>query len=99
MSYDGGRVTYDTRRILSAVAGWLALAAMLVLAPFFLASGLLAPLWGVVAIMLIWVGLFVLGVMLLLRRRPLWVLPIPVIALGLWWLVMSSGEQFLGWTA
>jgi hypothetical protein len=98
MTSDAGPATTGAGRILSYVGGWLAIVAMLVLAPFFLASGLMAPLWGVIIIMAIWVGLLVLGIVLLVKRRPLWVLPIPVLALGLWWLIMSLGGYFLGWT-
>jgi hypothetical protein len=89
----------DVGRVLSYVAGWLGIAGMLALAPFFLASGLMAPLWAVVVLMLLWGCLSALGILLLVRRRPLWALPIPVVALGLWLLVMSLGEVFLGWTA
>src|SRR5690349_7009157 len=46
-----GRSGRDVGRILSYVGGWLGIAAMLVLAPFFLATGLMAPLWGVVLVM------------------------------------------------
>lgn len=96
MSMPGVR---DAGHILSYVAGWIGIAGMLALAPFFLASGLMAPLWAVVVLMLVWAGLSALAIALLARRRPLWAFPIPVVALGLWWLVMTLGESFLGWTA
>ncbi|HET9648041.1 MAG TPA: hypothetical protein VFP34_07395 [Microlunatus sp.] len=99
MSYDTGRSTGDAGRILSWVGGWLAMTAMLVLAPLFLASGLMAPAWGVVVIVGVWVALFVLGILLMVKRRPVWVVPIPIAAALLWWLLLSLGEHFLGWSA
>jgi hypothetical protein len=34
-----------------------------------------------------------------LRRRPLWTLPLPVIAAVIWFGGLSAGEAWLGWTA
>ena len=56
-----------------------ALAAMLGLAPFFVASGLMAPGRAVVVLVVIRVALFVLGCSWI-RREPLWVIPRPFIA-------------------
>lgn len=79
------------------VLGGLALAATVALAPFFLASGLMAPGWAVALFIAIWVALVVLGA-LLVRRRPLWVIPIPFAAALIWLGGMSAGEAWLGWT-
>jgi hypothetical protein len=76
----------------------LALAAMLALAPFFLASGLMAPGWAVTLFLVVWLGLFLLGVVWI-RRRPLWVLPLPFVAALIWLGGMSAGGAWLGWTA
>jgi hypothetical protein len=80
------------------VAAAVAMLALLAMAPFFFAAGLLAPSWAVVVFVLCWVTLFVLGC-LWLRRRPLWTLPLPVIAAVIWFGGLSAGEAWLGWTA
>ncbi len=87
----------DTRTVVKYVLGVLALVAMLVLAPFFLASGLMAPGWAVVVFSVIWVALFVLGC-LWIRRKPLWVIPVPFVAAAIWLGGMSAGGAWLGWT-
>lgn len=80
------------------VASVAGLAMMLVLLPFFLASGLMAPPWGVALLIAVWLGLFVLGVRSY-RSRPVLVLLLPVVAAGIWVAVMAGGEATLGWTA
>ena len=87
----------DTRTVVTYVLGALALVAMLVLAPFFLASGLMAPGWAVVVFSVIWLALFVLGC-LWIRRKPLWVIPLPFVAAAIWLGGMSAGGAWLGWT-
>ena len=64
----------------------------------YLASGLVAPLWGIAVL---WVG-WLLGLWLtisLFRRRSAWGLAMPVAALAFWWLVITLGESMFGWTA
>jgi hypothetical protein len=90
-------MTQDTRTIVRYVLGALALVAMLVLAPFFVSSGLMAPGWAVVVLVIIWLALFVLGC-LWIRRKPLWVVPLPFVAAAIWFGVMSAGGAWLGWT-
>jgi hypothetical protein len=99
MSVSEGRTTGGAGQMFAWVGAWLAVTAMLVLAPFFLASGLMAPLWGVVVVVVMWAALSALAIVLLVKRRPLWVLPLPVLAVGFWWLFLSLGGKFLGWTA
>lgn len=99
MGSEAGWSTGDAGRIVSFVLGWVGIAAMLAIGPFYLAAGLMAPLWAVVVLVAIWLGLFALAIVLIVRRRPLLILPVPVAALGLWWLVLTLGERFLGWTA
>jgi hypothetical protein len=88
----------DTRTVVKYVLGALALVAMLVLAPFFIASGLMAPGWAVAVFIAIWVVLFGLGCVWI-RRRPLWVIPLPFVAAAIWLGGMSAGGEWLGWTA
>ena len=87
----------DTRTVVVHVLAALALAAMLALAPFFLASGLMAPGWAVTLFIVIWLALFVAGC-LWIRRNPLRVVPLPFVAAAIWLSGMSAGEAWLGWT-
>jgi hypothetical protein len=89
----------DTRTVVKYVVGGPALAAMIVLAPFFLASGLMAPGWAVATFIAIWIVLFGLGVLWVIRRRPLRTIPLPFVAAIVWFGGMSAGETWLGWTA
>ena len=81
------------------VAFWLAVALQLAVAVFpYSASGLVAPLPGLIVLALIWIGLFVF----LWRWRPRnqWLyLLVPVAAVALWFAVLTIGERVFGWTA
>lgn len=88
----------DARRAVVPGLGILALAAMVALAPFFFASGLMAPGWAVVTFVAVWLVLFVAGC-LWIRRHPARVIPLPLLAAGVWFGGMSAGEAWLGWTA
>ena len=87
----------DTRTTVKYVLAALALAAMIALAPFFFASGLMAPGWAVALFIVIWLALFVVGC-LWIRRKPLWVIPLPFVAAAVWLGGMSAGGAWLGWT-
>lgn len=80
------------------IAAGLAMAAMVVIGFFYLSSGLVAPLWAVIGLLIIWAGLVVVGIVWF-RRRPLRVLVLPVIAVVVWFTVITLGERLLGWTA
>ena len=73
------------------------MAVMLVIGFYYLASGLLAPLWAVAILLVIWLALFVLGCVWF-RRHPLRVLAIPLAAVVIWYGTISAGGAFLGWT-
>jgi VIT1/CCC1 family predicted Fe2+/Mn2+ transporter len=88
----------DRRRGAKYAAGVLALAAMLAIAPFFFASGLMAPGWAVGVFIAAWLVLFGLGCFWI-RRKPLRVVALPFIAAAIWLGGMSAGEAWLGWTA
>ena len=67
---------------------------------FFLyaASGLLAPWWAVVVLLVLWALLLFLATAWW-SLHPTWVPWIPVFAVGLWFVVMNAGGAWLGWTA
>ena len=88
----------DRARVASLVGAGLAMAALAVIGVFYAAAGLVAPLWAVVALMILWGMLVVLGIRWF-RRMPLRVLPLPIVAVLVWLCVITLGEQLLGWTA
>lgn len=65
---------------------------------YYLASGLVAPLWAIALLGAWWVVLTVIGVRLV-RHRSYLVLLVPVVAAATWWGVMVFGGSVLGWTA
>ena len=77
---------------------WALLAAVLhaVAGFFYLASGLVAPLWAIVVLLAIW---FVLVWQLWRLRRSPYSLLIPVAAAAIWFTILTLGERFLNWTA
>lgn len=76
----------------------LAALAHLVVGFFYLVSGLVAPLWAIVALLVWWVVLAWWLVRLALRRS-WWTPAVPVVAFGTWVAVLTLGERLLGWTA
>ena len=68
-----------------------------VAAIFVAASGLMMPLWAVVAMWVVWLA--GLAVQLRHRRHPLVVLGVPVAVGAVWLLTGTIGEALLGWTA
>lgn len=63
---------------------------------WFAASGLLAPLWAVIGLLVLWAATVVFG-FVLRRRRPWLVLILPVALMIIWFAVMYAGEAWLGW--
>ena len=64
----------------------------------YLAAGLVAPLWAVLALWALWLVLLWVLVRVW-KRRPLLALVVPPVALGLFFAVITAGEQLLDWTA
>ena len=79
-------------------AAVVAAAAQLVAEFFYLASGLVAPLWAVALLLVWWAVLTVAGVRLV-RNRSYLVLLVPVAAAATWFGVLWFGGEVLGWTA
>lgn len=84
----------DMRRV-GAIIG---LAGMAAIGLLYFVSGLLAPGWAVITLCALWVVMVVLCIRWF-RGRPLLVLAMPFIAFAIWWLAMTLGDVFLGWTA
>ena len=85
-------------RAIGHVVATLGMLLLLVALPFYLASGLTAPMWAVVGLLSVWVALFLLGIRWF-GQHPYRVLSLPFAATGIWFAAMYSGEIFLGWTA
>ena len=79
------------------VVSGLGIVLLLVELPFAAASGLMAPLWAVVLILLVWLALFVQA-WRWFRTRPWLVLALPFVGAVLWFGVLTFGGQVLGWT-
>ncbi len=65
---------------------------------FYLASGLVAPLWAVIVLDVWWIVLAVVLVRMAMRRS-WWTPLVPLVALATWYLVLWIGNDVLGWTA
>ena len=82
----GGRFAVVAGFVLQAVAG-----------VFVISSGLMMPMWAIVALAGFWFAALVVAVRR--RHRPLAVLLTPVVTFAVWFLTGWAGETFLGWTA
>lgn len=67
---------------------------------FFLnaASGLLAPWYGVVVLLLVWLGLLLLGFRWW-TPHPVRLALLPVVSLVVWFGIVIAGDVWLNWTA
>ena len=84
-------------RVIPVAAVAVAGALQLVVGWFTAASGLLAPLWAIVVLGLIW-AVAVVVLVRMARRRPIATPLVPVANAFLWWATMTAGETWLGWT-
>ena len=62
------------------------------------ASGLLAPTYAVVVLLVLWVALAALAAVVL-RRRGGPALLVPLVTMAVWAGVLTAGDLLLGWTA
>ena len=80
------------------VVAVLAAVAHVAVGYLYLISGLavpiyaLLPLWVCWALMAGWLGW-------LAARRSWWTPVVPLVAFGIWYLVLTIGDRFMGWTA
>lgn len=88
------------RRNRNATSPWpfVALAGMATAFFPYAASGLVAPAYGVVLLLLVWLVLFVLCC-LWFTRHPKLTLVLPVVAFVILFAVVYAGGRWLGWTA
>jgi hypothetical protein len=63
----------------------------------YLISGVAAPGWAVLSLLVLWALLGVVAVAVHRRWGALAAL-VPLAAVGLWFLALTLGEQLLGWT-
>ncbi len=87
----------DNPRLRIAAAA-VAAAGMLAVGVLYLASGLVAPAPAIVVLWIVWLVLAWFGVRLG-RTGSYFVLAVPVVAAAIWFLVLTVGEQVLGWQA
>ena len=80
------------------VLGFVGIAAHLVVGYFYLAAGLVVPLYGIVIFWIVWAALLALAIWLL-RRHPVWILAIPIVAVGILFGGIALGGALLGWSA
>ncbi len=85
-------------RGLRIAAAVVAAVGMLGVGVFYLASGLVAPIWAIVVLWLIWLALAWYALRLA-RAGSYLVLAVPIVAGAIWYLVLTVGEQALGWQA
>lgn len=85
-------------QLLDRIVATLGVLGLLAVLPFYLASGLVAPLWAIVVLLMVWLS-FALVALRSFRSRPWLVLVLPFVAAAAWWLAITLGEKVLGWQA
>ena len=90
----------EIRDVVRRPSFWTALLAGLLhlaVLPFFAATGLLAPAWAVMVLLVAW-ALLAAGLFVLVRRGSPLALLVPPAAMAVWFGTLTAGEQLLGWT-
>lgn len=77
-------------------AGGVALGMHLMVGAAYALTLLLAPLW-VNVLLALWWGALLLAGLLLLARRSLWVLAVPLVAIASWAALVAAGRAWFGW--
>ncbi|MBO3749674.1 hypothetical protein J5X84_26645 [Streptosporangiaceae bacterium NEAU-GS5] len=88
----------DRSAITGRVGSWIGLVGHLCTLPFFAASGLVAPLWAIIVLLVVWAALLAAAIWAVRARSP-WGLLTPIVAIGVWFGTISAGEALLDWTA
>lgn len=76
---------------------WIGVAGMVTVLWLYGASALVAPVWAVAVLLVLWLAQFVLACRWF-GTRPYAVLLMPVVALALWFAAMVAGARLLGWS-
>ena len=77
---------------------FIGIAGIAVMAFLYFASGLVAPLWAVIVLNIIWLAHLVLGCKWFMKH-PLRVFFLPISLAIIWFGALTAGETFLDWTA
>jgi len=83
---------------LHKAARWVGLVLFIAVSSLYLTSGLVAPLWAVGVLWVLWLILLV-NLKNVWRNRPWMVLATPFVAFLIWAGAILAGDVFLGWTA
>lgn len=84
--------------IVERIVAVVGVVGLLATTPFYIASGLVAPLWAILLLWVFWLALATLALRWF-RARPWLVLLLPFVAAGIWWLSLTLGENLLNWQA
>lgn len=84
--------------LLRRVGAWTGVVLMVVPLYLFAVSGLVAPVWAVVGLLVLWV-LALSWAIKSRDRHPWFVLALPAALVGVWFAVLTVGGALLGWTA
>ena len=85
------------REDMQTAARWLGAVLFVVASWFYAASGLIAPIWAVAVLWLLWLGLLI-TLIRAWRPKPWRVLAVSLVAYLIWAGVMLVGEFGLGWS-
>jgi hypothetical protein len=91
-------MTTDLRQTRASPWPFVGMAGMACAFFLYAATGLVAPWWGVVVLLGVWVLLLVVACAWW-TPHPRWVPWVAVFAIVLWFAVVSAGGAWLGWTA
>jgi membrane protein DedA with SNARE-associated domain len=69
--------------------------AMIPVGFFLISSGLVAPLWAILLLLIAWAA----GIWIMWRLPAWWRPVVPIALLAFWFLFISFGEAVLGWQA
>ena len=86
------------REKLERAGGFISIGGIAVMSFLYFASGLVAPLWAVIVLILIWFVHLVLGC-LWFTKHPIRSLVLPLSLVVIWFGAMLGGEELFGWTA
>ena len=88
------------RQRITRASPWpfVGMAGMAVVFFLYAASGLVAPYWAVIVLLVVWVALMALAIRWW-TPHPRRVLVLPLVAAVVWFAAISAGGYFLDWTA